>query len=167
MAADEKSERSDVWQLNIWAYSLYWKPNRTVSGLKLISHDVECVEERAISGKLFFKTHCAHWSHQWSWKSEVVTMTHLHAHPLQLFLGLTEPGKDSKFWWYQHHSGDQPCRTLQQLRSNREGTINKILVDRVDIFWYLSVPFKHNLSWSCLTLVKKAKQHIYRLRCLT
>ncbi|KAK3531012.1 hypothetical protein QTP70_007865 [Hemibagrus guttatus] len=46
--------------------------------------------------------------------------------------------------------------------------INGTPVERVDSFWYLGVHITQVLSWSCHvnTLVKKARQRLYHLRCL-
>ncbi|KAK3552710.1 hypothetical protein QTP86_021128, partial [Hemibagrus guttatus] len=58
--------------------------------------------------------------------------------------------------------------STRQERNYRTSVINKSPVERVDFFRYLSVHITQDLSWSCHinTVVKKARQSLYHLRCL-
>ncbi|KAK3567952.1 hypothetical protein QTP86_027416, partial [Hemibagrus guttatus] len=58
--------------------------------------------------------------------------------------------------------------STKQERNYQPLIINGTPVERVDNFWYLGVHITQDLSWSCHvnTLVKKARQHLYHLRCL-
>ncbi|KAK3530809.1 hypothetical protein QTP70_002839 [Hemibagrus guttatus] len=58
--------------------------------------------------------------------------------------------------------------STKQERNYQSLIINGTPVERVDIFLYLGVHIMQDLSWSCHvnTLVKKAWQHLYHLRCL-
>ncbi|KAK3550880.1 hypothetical protein QTP70_007508 [Hemibagrus guttatus] len=58
-------------------------------------------------------------------------------------------------------------RTKQE-RNYQTPVINESPVERVDIFRYLSAHITQDLSWSCHinTVVKKARQRLYHLRCL-
>ncbi len=64
--------------------------------------------------------------------------------------------------WVRQPSEQRSPRNYQPLR------INRALVERVDIFRYLSVYITQDLSWysHVSTLMKKACQHLYHLRHL-